>query len=187
MILWRRVDWPGHDACRLESDASGWQMSGRVAYRQDGVVTALSYHVEHDEDWLCRSAKVSGWAGDRTLDLVIVRQADGTWLGNSKTFDCGHDSVDIDLGFTPATNTTAIRRLKLALGQRQRCRADWLDTADWSLKPLDQCYARLSEFTYEYASPRRDFRTVLTTNEEGLVTHYPNIWMLDDEALFNSV
>src|SRR5207244_2474062 len=35
-ILWRRLDTPGHDACRLERSDAGWELDGTAVFREDG-------------------------------------------------------------------------------------------------------------------------------------------------------
>lgn len=175
-ILWQRVGVAGHDACRLERTARGWQLKGAAAYMEDDAISALSYHICHDDKWVTQSARISGWSGSENLDIAISRDADGTWLRNGIAVDSVQGAVDIDLGFTPATNTTAIRRLNLDVGQRMAGMAAWLDPADWKLKPLEQFYLRKSDFAFEYGSPGHGFRCDLAINGTGFVTEYPGLW-----------
>ena len=84
---------------------------------------------------------------------------------------------DVDLGFTPATNTNAIRRLSLAVGEAAETTALWLDVDNWSVKPLRQTYRRIDATQYEYASPDHGFSAVLDVNGAGLVTTYPDLWI----------
>ncbi len=175
-ILWRRVDVEGHDACRLDRDHDGWTLSGSAAYDEDGAVVALNYSVVHDRDWTTRSARISGWAAEQTLDIEIIRRPDGLWSCNGSSIETVKNCIDIDLGFTPATNTTAIRRLELETGQSMKTCAAWLDPSDWKLKPLDQQYTRETKSTFQYCSLASGFTTQLTVNDLGLVEDYPGIW-----------
>ncbi len=61
--------------------------------------------------------------------------------------------IDIDLGFTPATNVLPIRRLDLAPGQDGRVRSAWLSWPERRLQPLEQGYRRIGASTYAYVSP----------------------------------
>lgn len=87
--------------------------------------------------------------------------------------------ADIDLGFTPATNTNALRRMELKVGQAARTTALWLDTEDWSLKPLTQTYERLSETVYRYRSPRHAYEAELSVDPFGIVLDYPGLWGIE--------
>ena len=121
----------------------------------------------------------SGWVGSEDVQIQIERRADGVWLMNGETVASVSEAIDIDLGLTPATNTTAIRRLQLEVGQSADATAAWLDPSDWQLKPLDQTYHRRAADTYEYASPAHGFSAVLTVDDFGLVTDYPGIWLAE--------
>ena len=84
--------------------------------------------------------------------------------------------LDVDLGFTPASNTNAIRRLDLRIGASAETTALWLDTDDWTLKPLHQIYTRTGPNRYDYASPQHDYRATLVTDDFGAVLTYPALW-----------
>src|SRR5690349_13842197 len=77
--LWRRLDAPGHDVCRLEGNAAGWQLNGTAIYRDHGVLARLDYEVACDSAWITRHGRVRGWLGARVVDFVIVRSAAGAW------------------------------------------------------------------------------------------------------------
>ena len=93
-----------------------------------------------------------------------------------------HGLPDLDFGFTPATNTLAIRRLALAVGDDAAVTAAWLDPTDWALKPLRQTYRRTGPQTYAYASPDTGYQTTLTCNDFGVVTDYPGLWQAVEAA-----
>ena len=111
--FWRRIDTPGHDACLIKRVRSNWVLSGSAAYLEDQIVTGVSYHIICDPDWLTLSAQVSGWSGGRDLKLDITRDINGNWIINGENIESVAGCTDVDLGFTPATNTCAIRRLNL--------------------------------------------------------------------------
>ncbi len=175
-ILWSRLDTAGQDACRVEKFSHGFEITGAAIAREAAGLTCLHYRICHDPDWITRSVAVSGWCGARSLNLRIDHDESCGWTCNDAAVEAVEAATDIDLGFTAATNTSAICRLKLGVGQQKSCVAAWLDPADWKLKPLRQTYFRVSEDTYEYQAPDHDFRSRLTVNHFGLVTRYPGLW-----------
>ena len=175
LVSWKRLDLMGHDACRLQQVDGGWRLSGVALYHEDAL-TALSYDVLHDANWVTRSARISGWVGSRDLELSVERDAAGLWWFNGDSCDGLADCVDLDLGFTPATNTNVIRRLKPGVGDALKVMIAWIDTSDWQLKPLEQHYQLLSDGTYDYGAPALDFRSTLTVDQHGLVTEYGGLW-----------
>jgi hypothetical protein len=86
------------------------------------------------------------------------------------------DCIDIDLGFTPATNVLPIMRLDLAIGSAADVAAAWVKFPEFTVERLDQRYTRLSEHTFLYESAGGSFRRELTVNEFGLVIDYPDFW-----------
>lgn len=174
-VLWRRLDTQGHDACRLFREGDDWVLEGCAVAAEKTALTAVSYRAVCGPDWVTRSVTVAGWNDDRDIRLDISRSGSG-WICNGNELPLLDECVDIDLGFTPATNTCAIRRLQIDTGQRRKATAAWLDDTDWQLKPLQQYYLRTAVYSYEYGSPAHGFTAQLSVDEHGLVTEYPGLW-----------
>jgi hypothetical protein len=175
-ILWRRLDKPGHDACRIAKSDLGWDIQGAAVFMNDGGPAWLQYSLRFDNFWVTRAGRVIGWTGSFGLDLVIYRADDGKWTVNGDLVQ-GVDGIgDLDLGFTPATNTNAIRRMALGLGDRATTVAVWLDTADWTFKQLPQTYNRIANDRYQYCSPTHNYHAELRVDAFGCVVEYPSLW-----------
>jgi hypothetical protein len=82
--------------------------------------------------------------------------------------------VDVDLSFTPATNTLPIRRLDLRVGDQAEIEVAWLTWPDLDVRPVRQVYARLEENRYRYT--QGDFTAELVVDEQGLVLDYEGLW-----------
>jgi hypothetical protein len=80
--------------------------------------------------------------------------------------------VDVDLNFSPSTNTLPIRRLQLAVGQTAGVRAAWLRFPSFELEPLEQTYARIAQEVYRYESSGGSFVADVTVDAQGLVIDY---------------
>ena len=91
---------------------------------------------------------------------------------------CDEIVVDVDLGFTPATNTNAIKRLSLEIGAEVETTAVWLDIDDWSFKPLRQIYKRLSATELAYCSPSHEYDAILQIDDFDIIRHYPALWKM---------
>ena len=77
VLLWRRLDEPGHDACALWRAATGWRLSGAAAFREAGLACHLRYEVLADAAWRTRRAIVAGTAGRGAVDLRIASATRG--------------------------------------------------------------------------------------------------------------
>ncbi len=175
-ILWRRTDSPGHDACRLARHATGWKLEGTAAFSLGGLPACLTYTATCDASWRAQRGHVSGWIGDRSIELVIERTAGGQWaLDGVDVPDLGH-CLDLDFGFTPSTNLLQLRRLALREGQGAAAPAVWLDVSTGALELLVQRYERRSATTYWYEAPRFSYAELLEVEPIGFVRRYPGLW-----------
>ena len=179
--LWRRLDASGHDVCRLERSGAGWQLNGTAIYREDGVLARLDYEVACDPAWVTRHGRVRGWLGARVVDFVIVRSAAAAWTLNGAAVPRLDECVDVDLGFTPATNALQLRRVALAKGQAIDVPVAWLDVKAGTLTLLRQRYERRTETTYWYEAPRFEYAASLEVAPSGFVRHYPTLWEIEAE------
>jgi hypothetical protein len=175
-ILWRRLDGPGHDACRLERHGPGWQLDGAAVFALEGRPVRLSYLATCDAAWRARNGRVRGWIGDRSIEVSIERTAGGAWAIDGRDVPETRSCEDLDFGFTPATNLLQIRRLALGHGQGGDAPAAWLDVATGSLDVLLQRYERRSETTYWYQAPRFSYAEMLEVDPVGFVRRYPGLW-----------
>ena len=175
-IIWTRVGEPGHDACQLLEGVSTWKLLGKAEFRSAGELVALDYEVVCDSVWRTLRGNVSGWWGDKNVALEIKRVANTVWTMNGTVVDGLDSCIDLDLGFSPATNLISIRRLALSVGQRAYVPAAWLDLPIGSLERLDQSYECRTGSTFWYQAPRFDYRALLEVSESGFVRRYPGLW-----------
>lgn len=178
-MLWRRLDAPGHDACRLERTAGGWRLDGAAVFRHGGAPARLAYRVDCDGAFGAPRGVVSGWISGHSLEARLERRADGLWTVNGEAAQEAGDCPDLDLGFTPATNLLAIRRLALEEGEAAEAPAAWFDAERGSLELILQRYERRSTTTYWYESPSADYAALLEVDATGFVLRYPGLWEIE--------
>lgn len=135
----------------------------------------LRYQVIADPSFETRSAWVEGSIGRQAVRLRIRRMG-SRWIVGSDEVDGPAGLVDLDLGFTPATNTLAIRRLSLSVGEASEAPAAYLAFPRLRLGVIRQRYKRLSRFEYEYAAPQFGYKGVLKVSRFGAVVHYPGLF-----------
>ncbi len=167
-VLWLRQDRPGNDACRFAQAEGGFLIDGSAT---DDTWKVTRYRVRIRDDGSTRRVRI----GENSR-IYIRRDPAGVWTRNGVAVPEVADALDIDLGFTPATNTLPIRRLKLAVGQKADILAAWFDPADEKLKPMRQTYARVGENEYDYASPDSGFTARLKVDGMGIVRDYEGLW-----------
>jgi uncharacterized protein len=175
-ILWRRLDLPGHDICHLWKSTHEWRLSGTAIFLCDRMPCLLSYKVRTTAKWQTSIASVSGYVGQSAIALTIAPAPNGWWSINGVEVPEVVGCIDLDLGFTPATNLIAIRRLALQIGEQSPAPAAWLGFPDFKLKQLKQQYHRLSSNKYEYVSPSVGYAATLEVDTYGAITRYPTLW-----------
>lgn len=179
-ILWRRLDAPGHDACRVDRDGSGWRLEGTAVFRHDdGEPARFDYGVACDSSWRSLRGEVAGWLGARRVALTIERSPAGVWALDGAAVPGLERCVDLDLGFTPATNLLPLRRLALAEGEAAEAPAVWLDVAGGTLAELPQRYERRGAATYWYEAPTAGYAGLLEVTADGFVRRYPGLWEME--------
>src|SRR5829696_5080279 len=81
-ILWRGIDMPGHDACRLFFADGRWHLSGTAVFLHNQLPCCLNYEVVSDENWRTTGANVSGWLGQNIVELELIVGPDLEWRMN---------------------------------------------------------------------------------------------------------
>ena len=180
-MRWRRLDVTGTDRCGLTRLGSGWRIDGAAEYADPRGPARLAYAVEADEEWRTLSGVVRGTVGVETVSLDIRRAEADRWSVNGRLVPGLDGLVDLDLGFTPATNLFPLRRLALRIGESADAAAAWLDEERWHLRRLPQRYERREEGAWWYESPDGGYEGLLRVNADGFVTEYPGLWREEAE------
>jgi hypothetical protein len=96
------------------------------------------------------------------------------WIHNDIEVPTLDGCIDVDLNFTPSTNTLPIRRLALPIGHSAEVPAAWLRFPDFTLQPLVQTYTRKTANRYGYRAGT--FESEISFDSAGLVHDYPPAW-----------
>ena len=169
-VLWQASE-GGSDLCVLERAGPGWLLRGVVLTSAGGDPVEIRYRVVASSKWLTEDAEVLvAFAGGDLREPVVLGSL---WSGKERPPEL-RDCVDVDLGFTPATNTLPIRRLRLAVGAEAEIVVAWLRWPELTLEPAVQRYTRLATNRYRFSQD--DFEAELEVDEEGLVLGYEGLW-----------
>ncbi len=177
-VCWRRFDGTAMETCRLMDgqDPTGPSLEGTVVGTNGPDPFVCRYGVGLDDAWQTRRVAihvVTGDAGPRTF--LIIRDEASQWAIDGAAVPGVAGAIDIDLTFTPATNTLPIRRLGLSEGESAEVVAAWFRFPEMRLEPLRQRYTRVGPTTYRYQSDN-GFEATLATDDQGLVVTYEDGW-----------
>jgi hypothetical protein len=177
-MRWRRLDVPGREKAHIEQTAEGWRLTGELEADEAGVRAQLIYLIECERDWRTRRTVVTGSAAEATVRFELTADGEGHWTLNGAPLSLVEGALDIDLGFTPATNLLPIRRLELAVGECADVRTAWLRFPDLRVEALEQSYRREAACVFRYNAlvDGERFQARLDTDEFGRVLLYEGLW-----------
>jgi hypothetical protein len=181
-VVWEPVEegLRGHDLVRLSRPGRrGWfSADGAVVAVQDGTPWAVHYQIAFDERWRTRLAAIVAIdAGDGQRRVILQLDGKGgvSLLPDQRPAPELAGCLDVDLAATPFTNTLAIRRLRLDVGQSGVARAVWIGAPHLKLEVLEQTYTRIGVHRYRYEVPASGFQAELTVDDDGLVVDYEGL------------
>lgn len=174
--LWQRVEGAALERFELLHAADAWHLRGTILAAVGAGAAEVSYEVTCDGAWRTRRAdiRLRDDAGERSLAILA---AAGRWTVNGRQDDSMRGCVDLDLAWSPSTNTLPIRRLGLEVGGASGpLAAAWVRFPELTVQPLEQEYRRLSESMYRYTSRGGAFAADLEVDGDGLVLDYGGVW-----------
>jgi len=174
--LWRWLQGTGLERFELARAADDWIFRGTILTLAADAAAEAKYEIVCDCSFRTRRANVSvrDATGEHTLQIATEN---GRWYENGRENKTVIDALDIDLGWSPSTNTLPIRRLKLEIGQTSgEFMAAWVRFPDLTLQPLPQEYVRLADRQYRYSSRSGAFVANLLVDDDDLVIDYERFW-----------
>ncbi|WP_175748611.1 putative glycolipid-binding domain-containing protein [Burkholderia pyrrocinia] len=170
-VAWQIVQtWQAAEWCRLAETRTGIDLSGSVSGAIDGAPFRIDYAIACGADWLTRSARVTRWLGTLPPQQLDLACEEGRWTIDGVDAPLLAGATDIDLGFSPSTNTLPIRRLALAVGDAAAIHTAWLRFPDFAIVRGEQRYTHTAPHVYRYESGT--YAADIAIDEAGLVIDY---------------
>lgn len=179
-VLWRQLVGMGAEHLVLNMDGV-IRADGLAVGQLDSNAYRIHYQIDCDSGWNVVRLSMEDLLGGRALALTRTVEnrwsdADGTMLESLE------GCVDVDLMFTPFTNTLPIRRLNLNPGEAREIAVVYVGLPGLQVSRFPQRYTCLSSGstggTYRYESLISQFVTELNVDSDGLVVDYPRIFVM---------
>ncbi len=179
-VLWRQLVEMGAEHLLLSMNGA-IHADGMAVGEIDSSAYRIHYQIDCDEGWNVLGLKVEDLLSDSVL--ALARTAENRWNDADGTMlDALEGCIDVDLMFTPFTNTLPIRRLKLEPGEARDIAVVYVGLPGLQVSRFRQRYTCLSSgnggATYRYESVESGFTAELKVDADGLVLDYPNIFMM---------
>ena len=168
----------------LSSSEHASLLEGHDRHRLQGVVVLplgdfpchIDYAMTIDHEWRPGEARATITTPSGAREMMLRSDQAGSWALNGVPAPHLEGCGDVDLGWTPATNTVPIRRLHLEVGQTANITAAWVRFPELDVVRSTQRYTRLANDRWRYRSGDYDFELV-TDVTTGLVLSYgDDLW-----------
>ena len=172
-ILWQGLAAPSMERFIVGPADSGFAFSGVIVQAHEKTPYVARYMIRVDESWGTRSVEVDLEDGGRR-HLSLNADGQGHWIRDGESLSDVDACIDVDLEWSPSTNSLPIRRLGLNVGESRTISAAWIRFPSLEVERLEQTYERLSDQRYRYRSGR--FTADLAVDDDGLVLQYGANW-----------
>ena len=178
VICWQRLDEPGMEWCQVTGGSAfgGRQISGVALVALEATPWRVDYEIELDGAGLTRRVAVTASNGEVSggRSLVLEANGRGEWRDNGEVILEADNCLDVDLGFSPVTNSLPMWRLGMRVGEQRNIRVAWVLFPSLEVVLGEQSYERAEERLWRYRS--KGFAADLDVGDDGLVEDYRGYW-----------
>jgi hypothetical protein len=169
--LWQRNDRLFLELGILDRVGKEHHLRGTALYRGRSGPTSVTYTVRADEQWRTRTVDLilNEPTGSQTLSLVA--DGEGQWWRDGSALALPWPCFDIDIAITPSTNTLAIRRLNLDIGQSAVAQVLWVQVPSLAARAVEQTYERVEKNSYRFKGRFGSYK--IDVDDNGVVLDYP--------------
>jgi uncharacterized protein len=170
---WRDAEGSGRQSIVVLYGEDAITARGRVEPGDD-VPHAIEFTVVCDGSWRTREVEVIEPASGRRI--MLFADGAGGWSSGTGALPALQGAIDVDISATPFTNTLAIRRSQLGVGEHVDIVTAYVSVPDLTVSPDPQRYTRPSERSYRFESLDSEFTREITVDDHGFVVEYPGLF-----------
>ena len=172
-VVWSALSWPGLEHVSISVRPGELSAEGRGIAVLDGVSTHVAYVLRTDRTGATRYVEITESGPFPTRSRTLHADGQGHWRDDTGPLPDLDGCLDVDISFTPCTNTLPIRRLGLAVGDARDIDVAYLAVPGLTVSHTRQRYRRL-DCGYRYES--EGFSADLTVDDADVVIDYPDLW-----------
>ncbi|MEC4114804.1 putative glycolipid-binding domain-containing protein [Myroides pelagicus] len=176
----KNITWIGEsnlsiERCSIISKENSFHIKGELVGNKNNQVYGVEYQIVVDEQWQTRFFSLNTHIGHRN-SFTMAHKINGVWQIDEVEHLEYNECIDIDIAVTPFTNTIAINRLNLAVGESLVQTVMYINPIDDRISPMLQEYKRLSTNSYYYKNLGTEYEAVIEVDDTGLVKNYPGLF-----------
>ena len=175
-VLWHCAELASSEHAVLRWDGEWMHLAGRLALALDDEPCDIDHEVDIDAAAATTAlrATITTATGARRLELWGVA---GRWTRDGAPAPTLAGCDAIDLGWSPATNTTPLRRWSdLSVGASAELLVAWVRFPELDVLATPQRYSRIATDRWRFTSGPFDF--TLVVDADGIVQRYgDDLWV----------
>ena len=180
-IVWSRLDEPGMEHLRLIEGQHGFIANGLILAVKENVPYRIGYTIHCDEAWHAREVRVE-LLDNHASEVHLKSDGKGHWTTSSHERVVQLDGcIDVDISATPFTNTIAIQRLGLVVGEVAEITVAYVKVPEMQITSVKQRYTYVESSDdgehYQYAGYPSGYQAELVVDRNKLVIAYPDLFM----------
>ena len=173
-VLWQSPSLSSMEHFSYRPGPDTGTLGGTVVLPREGKPTTIRYQVTVDNYWEVQNTSITAVDREEEKRIDIVAESGRWWVNGRERSDLA-GCTDVDLGWTPSTNSLPIRRTSLGVGESTTVHAAWVTFPELVIRPATQRYKRTGMLTWTYQSG--NFAAELATEYHGFVVRYgEDIW-----------
>lgn len=145
----------------------------------DGLPFQVTYRFTWNQSFILSDAVIETWKKNQKSTLTLNYR--GQWHNHTGALAGFDRCVDLDLWPTPLTNTFAIKRLNMSMGESREIEVLWIEAPSLRFKKVKQRYTRTKNDFYLFEDLDSGFKAEIQFDSDGLVLHYPNLFKRQTE------
>lgn len=185
-LIWAALDHPGYEHVRVDEGHPEWIVFDSMLVREDeGNVRRGGYTLVVDKLWRTLELRLMVEEAPGQMEaLHLLVSGDGTWTDvDGNRIPQLDGCIDVDIQWSPLTNTLPIRRLHLQPGEEREIRVAHVSLPGLNVQAVEQRYLAINEHQIRYTSLSSGFQGELRIDDQRLVVDYPGRFRRDWPAL----
>ncbi len=174
--VWKGLYFDTVEHVSVEHSSDGHTINGTITGEARGMALNVHYSLYAATDWTTQRVAVTVDA-ETSFWLSFQKNQQGRWIDIQGNILHDLDGcTDVDISMTPFTNTLTINRARLAEKASEETTVLYIDVEQQAYRPVKQRYTCVRQRFYQYENLDTGFTTIVETDADGIVIHYPDIW-----------
>lgn len=179
-VMWISIDGQKIEHVRITKTKNNILADGIIIHLNSDNSIRIRYEIECDQQWQVRKVDLN-MLDDSSRNLKLFSDGKGNWTNrDGKTIPELNNCMDLDIYYSPFTNTLAIRRLNLQADESKDINAAYINIPELTVISDPQRYTCLNRNAnsalYLYESRDSDFKAELPVDSDMLVLDYPGFF-----------